>query len=144
MKGKYEAPEMKGPIECMRGTIGMQWPQPGGKYVAPEIKGPIECMRGTIGMQWNDKKMATVSSQKTISAVQTLQFRDEDFGMIVFNPQTDGLYECNKTAAIILRMLSNGSTKEDILEAFEKNFELGKKHNECETDIENFIKQISG
>jgi hypothetical protein len=140
MKEKYESPELKGPIECMKGTIGFTWPTNPGKYVAPEINGPIECMKGTIGFTWtDDTKLKVAYSQNPVQSRNSLQFRDEEFGMMVYNPLTEGLYECNKTAAIIIKMLNGVNTKADIVAAIEKNFKA--EQNTVKDDVEQFIKK---
>ena len=116
------------------------------QYQSPEIKGPIECMRGTIGFKWEDKPSSLrgtvvppkiAFSESQVSGHTSLVIREEEFGGVIHNPITDAIYECNHSALFICNSLNGKNTIEDIanglMEEFEVDIDVASK------DVERFV-----
>ena len=67
----------------------------------------------------------------------SLSIREEEFGSVIHNPINDAIYECNKSAAHIIKLLDGTNTvdaiADEIAAEFEINADIAKK------DISEFI-----
>jgi len=128
MKDKYESPEVNGPIECLRGTIGFNWKD-------PEEKADPDGARSLFG-----KKPVLVYTATESAKGGSIKFREEKFGGLVFNPITDQLYECNKTAAYIIRKLNGEHGYDDIASMLVSEFDA--EPDSAKKDLEEFLSKI--
>jgi hypothetical protein len=112
------------------------------KYEAPEIRGPIECMRGTISFGWNktsDKIPKMLFSMPERPAKLSIRMREEEFGCVVYNPITDALYECNKSAASMMAHLDGKHTVDELADMLTRDFDV--EFSVVKKDIEDYIEK---
>ena len=100
-------------------------------------------MRGTIGFQWPERPInrapKVVSQMPERPAKLSLSMRKEEFGCVVYNPITDELYECNKSAASIMEHLDGKHTVDEIADMLAGEFDI--ESSVARKDVEDFLKK---
>ncbi len=69
--------------------------------------------------------------------LQKLAISDEGF---IFDPETGSSFTVNQTGLFILKLLKEGKSQEEIVEALTENFEVTKE--EAARDLIDFLEQL--